>query len=300
MRRIIFSFSLLLVFAFAFSGIAQASNLVFYITGEKFKVKEAYLKDGSKAHIEPYGAYLKDHFPGAKGVDIYTKIESHSDYLYKKGENVDSNTGYNGSAPGYNGSAPGYPGPGGAWMGRFSVYNYNNYPGNQNSILTNPFTHGVAEYSMDIQQYGTWKNKTTLSTNVDFYYWNNANPADKHASWFILTDLHYKLGTMTAADGTDYHLYLEFNTNQLGPLIPGLQQLEGKVYEDALAALGLAAGTTLWGVYVPGDGVAREISFDIRGYANDPYAPAVPVPAAAWLMGTGVAGLIALRRRNKK
>ena len=292
MKRLSLGLIALFLFAFTQSGVAHATSKVFYITNEKFKVKEAYLKDGSNAHIEPYGAYLKDNFPGAKGVDIYTKIESHSDYLYQKGENVDSNTGYNGSVPGY-------PGPGGTWMGRFSVYNYNNYPDNQNDILANPFTHGVAEYSMDIQEYGTWKNKTTLSTSLDFYYWNNANPTDKHASWFILTDLHYKLGTMTAADGTDYHMYLEFSTNELGPLIPGLKQLEGQVYEDALAAMGLAAGTTLWGVYVPGDGVAREISFDIRGYANDPYAPAVPIPGAVWLMGTGIAGLVALRRRNR-
>lgn len=269
------------------SASAQATNLVFYITGETFKVKEAYLKNGNNAGIYADGHYLKDYTNGiAKGTDIYTKIESHSDYLFQKGENVDSNTGYGG--------------PGGKWMGRFSVYNYNNYSGNRDNILTNPFTHGVAEYSMNIQQYGTWANKQILTTSMDFYYWNNANPSDRHASWFILTDLHHKLGTVTAADGSDYHLYLEFNTNSVGSLAPGLKQLEGQVYEDALAALGLAAGTTLWGVYVPGDGVAREVTFDIRGYANDPYAPAVPVPAAAWLMGTGIAGLVALRRRNSK
>ena len=38
---------------------------------------------------------------------------------------------------------------------------------------------------------------------------------------------------------------------------------------------------------------------DMLIFEYDLRAPAVPVPAAAWLMGTGLAGLAALRRRNK-
>lgn len=292
MKRTLLIFTSLVVFAFAFSGAAQAlpvgTKHVFHIFGESFKVKEAYLKDGSNAHIEVNGAYLKDSFPGAKGTDIYTKIESTSDFLYQYETNaqldkdrwkVDSNPGL--------------------VMGRFSVYNYNNYAANQNSILENSFVHGVAEYSLNVQQYlnyGAKDPKWNLSTNVDFYYWNNANPNDRHASWFILTDLNYKLGTVTAADGTDYHMYLEFKSEN-GLTWPGLERLSGKLYDDALASLGLAAGTELWGLYVPGDGVAREVAFDIKGYAVDPYA--TPIPGAVWLMGTGVVGLLALRRRGK-
>lgn len=55
-----------------------------------------------------------------------------------------------------------------------------------------------------------------------------------------------------------------------------------------------AAGTIFFGFSLPG-GSRNEVDVIMAG----PVAPAVPVPAAVWLMGTGVAGIVAMRRKMK-
>lgn len=287
MKRILTGLTAILIFAFALSSFAYALPIgtkhMFYITGEQFKITEAYLANGDSAR-QMTGSFIKDG-TGAKGVDIYSKVESTSDYLYQYESNqqmpqddwkIDSNRGL--------------------IMGRFSVYNYNNY---LNGTLDNPFKHGVAEYSLNVQQYlkyGKNDPKYNLSASIDFYYWNNANTSG--GSWFILTQTAFELGTVTAADGVDYQLYLEVKQSD-GTTWPGVSKLTGDLYNQALAYFGFGAGTELYGLYIPADGVAREIGFDIAGYVKSPYA-ATPIPGAVWLMGTGVAGLLALRGRKSK
>lgn len=53
--------------------------------------------------------------------------------------------------------------------------------------------------------------------------------------------------------------------------------------------------TYFFGFAIPGSG--NTVDFVIA-FGTEPFSP-VPVPAAAWLMGSGVAGLLALRKRVK-
>lgn len=55
-----------------------------------------------------------------------------------------------------------------------------------------------------------------------------------------------------------------------------------------------AAGTIFFGFSLPG-GSPNVVDVILAA----PAAPAVPVPAAVWLMGTGLAGVIAMRRKMK-
>lgn len=56
------------------------------------------------------------------------------------------------------------------------------------------------------------------------------------------------------------------------------------------------AGTIFFGFKIPGNDSITQLDVIL---AANPSGPAVPVPAAVWLMGTGVAGLVALRRKTR-
>lgn len=289
MNRLIFTFSALLMLVFSFSLSAHALPIgqkhIFWVGNETFKITEAYLEDGSSAYHKT-GSFIKDVNIGAKGTDIYSKVESTSDYLYQYESNqqYDPNEWKVDSNPGL-------------IMGRFSVYNYNNYV---NGLLNNPFKQGKAEYNLDVRQYlnmGASAPKWNLTAEIDFYYWNNANSSK--GSWFILTQTAFELGKVTDSKGVEYDLYLEVKQSN-GTTWPGMEKLTGSLYQGALDYFGFASGTDIYGLYIPADGVAREIGFDIAGYAPGANPYVTPIPSAVWLMGTGIAGIIAVRRRNKK
>ena len=65
--------------------------------------------------------------------------------------------------------------------------------------------------------------------------------------------------------------------------------------DEDLEAFTFKAGTIFFGIKLPG-GSTNSVDFLM---AAGPLAPVVPVPAAVWLMGTGVAGVAALRRKMK-
>lgn len=67
------------------------------------------------------------------------------------------------------------------------------------------------------------------------------------------------------------------------------------VYQpEGQAGVIIEGGTFFLGLSLPGnnDGIDFVLAF-----SDAPFAPAVPVPAAVWLMGTGLAGIVALRKR---
>lgn len=85
-------------------------------------------------------------------------------------------------------------------------------------------------------------------------------------------------------DGERYSVYLSSN----------LQALEGEYLRMAQEYGGYSSDTALYGwTTVEGETLsnAYELSLTIM------HAP-VPLPGAIWLMGSGIAGLVALRRRN--
>jgi hypothetical protein len=57
---------------------------------------------------------------------------------------------------------------------------------------------------------------------------------------------------------------------------------------------------TWWaGTMLPGEGSAKK-TYDLTGASVFPSSPAVPIPSAVWLLGSGVIGLIGLKRRTNK
>lgn len=74
---------------------------------------------------------------------------------------------------------------------------------------------------------------------------------------------------------------------------------------DLIALFGSAIDYSLGGIiamtYAPATGVYPNGSLYIYEMSYSTYeSSAVPVPAAVWLMGTGLAGLVALKRRNNR
>jgi hypothetical protein len=65
----------------------------------------------------------------------------------------------------------------------------------------------------------------------------------------------------------------------------------GKDFEDLIAAI--ASGDLRIGLHVQGIPITG-------GTTSDSFVSSVPIPAAAWLLGSGLLGLVAIRRRKKQ
>lgn len=129
---------------------------------------------------------------------------------------------------------------------------------------------------------------TTLGASVDFFYKETTA-----GTLVYMVDYFVKLGSINK-DGQDYFFYAVADISQMEKT-----KLTGELYEEARANIGAPVGTPLYGWFAK-PGASVHFKFDIVVTDKDMAPAAVPVPAAVWLMGTGVAGLVALRRRNGK
>lgn len=108
-------------------------------------------------------------------------------------------------------------------------------------------------------------------------------------------------GFNIAAPATVADLYFEYYDVNLGSLERvALADLTMTVYQfygsmdyvvDGVSYG--SVGSIFFGFSIPGSG--NDIDFILAG---TPYAPSVPVPAAVWLFGTGLAGVYAVRKRS--
>lgn len=128
----------------------------------------------------------------------------------------------------------------------------------------------------------------TLGTFMDFYYMDTTG-----SDWVFMVDDYVRLGEIIY-NGVSYYFDIvsDMSNNKA-------TQLTGQAYEDAIVSSGLDYGTELWGWNIK-DGGKVHWKFDIVVTTQDRKPPAVPVPGAVWLMGTGLAGLAVMRRKNKK
>lgn len=129
-----------------------------------------------------------------------------------------------------------------------------------------------------------------LGVYIDFHYMETAT-----GTLVYTVGNSFKMGSIVQ-NGKEYFFYAVNDMSKLKK-----SELEGNLYDQALANIGGAADTELYGWFAkPGGNI--HFKFDIIVTDKDlaPSPPSVPVPAAAWLMGTGLAGLAALRRRSQK
>lgn len=288
MKRLLLTFTTLLVFAFAFSNMAMATGhwaeKIFTTTDGKAAnngFSQLRYADGTVLDFEQgkyvkttkqtynrtaYGAnyYLHDFHDTIQG-DLY--MSTAAKYSDPADRILSSNTYYH--------------------TGYFKQTNLKDLADPDKALVGGTM---VLDFNLKNDKKGTVENKIA---NIDFYTWEN--PANG-AMWLVFTQVAWDLGMITDAEGNEYHLYLELKsqpTNEEG----AYTQLRGQIYDDVLAGTGLAAGTNLFAWATdPADWQWFAFKLGAYGANVDPYA--TPVPAAVWLMGTGVAGLMALRRRN--
>lgn len=135
-----------------------------------------------------------------------------------------------------------------------------------------------------------------LAVDMDFYYL--ADVDSRHDLVYIIGDSFY-MGSFEYK-GTTYHVEL---INDFSDGSRAADKLEGALYKQAYdhaIAMGasVAWGDELYGMTIK-EGDKRHWKFDLVISTGGYNPPPVPVPAAVWLMGTGLAGLVALRRKNK-
>lgn len=137
-----------------------------------------------------------------------------------------------------------------------------------------------------------------FDTVMELYFLSGVGGKTGETDLVFMQNEFFRLGEFTVY-GTTYYLDIQIDISKGHKYV----QLEGPLYDQAYAqvlAMGgsMTYGDVLWGQYLDSDAKTR-IKFDIlamdRDRLNNP--PAVPVPAAVWLMGSGLAGLAALRRK---
>lgn len=283
MKRLLTIFATLLVFAFAMSGVAHAELMSEYGT-KVFDLKIGSSGNNGFSELRYADGKVESYAPGkydksatwTGGSLVYHNAFDAGD-MYQSHANADLDQN--------------------KWQANTNTYYHYGYfrLTNASKASTAPLTGGT--FNMEFQIKNTAdKNYSTVSTGpIDFHWWENP---DTGASYLIFTEVAWSLGKVTDSRGVEHNLYLQLK-DQPTAEETSYTQLSGDIYNKALAGTGLADGTNLFAWKTPA-GKAQYMAFSIGAYAPgaDPYA--APIPGAAWLMGSGVAGLIALRRRNQK
>lgn len=127
----------------------------------------------------------------------------------------------------------------------------------------------------------------TVNSALDFHFLETPNVGNYQDDIFFMTqaEILKSVGSFTY-EGIEYNVSIHSN----------VKQLEGEYLKMAQKALGVGSNTVLYGWTTKENQThtnVYELALDVTA------TPPVPVPAAVWLMGTGLAGLAALKRRNE-
>lgn len=281
MKRILTTVTALMVFALAFSGMVQAETYtgmeaIFSTSNSKVSFSDVvYANGGSNKHNSATTIYLdanstasKGHFTGVASMqwDLYQKTSITE--LYKNNKDM------------YYAESINY--------GHQTYWNmYNKNPEDRTNELQSFI------WNVNFKVTNTAK-KDPLSIDV-----KAALQAHFYNDWVFFTTDHWYLGDLQGANGVDYALYFELksvNSHEEA----GYTIIDGELYNEIMnSQLGIAAGSTLYGWYLHDESL-QHMAFNIGAYGPlaNPYA--TPIPGAVWLLGTGVAGIVAMRRRNAK
>lgn len=273
MKRLLIAFTTLLVFAFAFSGMAQASLNAHYtemytISGEKGGITSVTYADGTTKS----GKYLSDPTKWTGGkiyhfehIDTNLRQQKSDSQLGLDARKLYTDNYYHASY--------------------FDLYNTK---GASNNMLKS----GTAEMSFNLKdKSGT----NSFGTSMDFFLYED----NGGGYWLIFTELAWSLGQITDVNGATYELYLELKNTPTFEEAGYTNMKLHSEYKDMLSYFNFTDNQNMFGFYVP-DGEERHIAFTLRGYGDQVNPHHTPIPGAVWLMGSGVAGLLALRRRNSK
>lgn len=129
--------------------------------------------------------------------------------------------------------------------------------------------------------------KVTSSINFSFYETPNTGDYQNDIFYMTASEIMKGVGDFTY-NGERYYVYLHSN----------IQALEGEYLRMAQEHGGYSSDTILYGwTTLEGETFSNGYQLSLR-ISQTP--PSVPVPGAVWLMGTGIAGLVAMKRRGKK
>lgn len=127
----------------------------------------------------------------------------------------------------------------------------------------------------------------TVGSALDFHFLETMNYGvgyDDDIFFMTQAEIMKSLGSFKI-DGVDYYV----------ALYTRLGELTGKYLEMARNALGVGDDVMLYG-WTTEEGQSLTNAYDLK-LTVSLTPPSVPVPGAVWLMGTGIAGLAAMRRR---
>lgn len=282
MKRLFLAVTTLIALSLSVSGPAQAvewGETMFTVsTGKSGNngFSELHYKDGTTKEFA-YGKYDKNTNLSGKDKSSITYTNAMEGHLYQPWANqymdddykyVTSNTYYHSS-----------------------YMRLKNPAGNS----SNPLTGGKINVEFDVKNNGKGAVNQTVSTAIDFHWWEDPSTG---TAWMVFTELAWSVGTITDANGAEYELYIELkdqNTAEESAYI----KLAGGIYDKVLDGIGLDGKPNLFAFAIP-DGKEMWMAFKMGAYGSAVNPHATPVPGAVWLMGTGLAGIIAIRRRNAK
>lgn len=160
--------------------------------------------------------------------------------------------------------------------------NHKNMP-----IHTKSLTSGTILTSITLSGDGG-KANFNISSALNFHFIETPNVGNYQNDIFFMTqeEIMKSVGQFTY-EGIEYEVSIHTN----------VKALESEYLNMAQTALGVSSSTILYGWTTEENqnkSNVYELSLEV---SYNP--PVVPVPAAVWLMGTGLAGLAALKRRKK-
>lgn len=280
MKRLLLTFATLVVFAFAMGGVAHAGlnghyYEAFSITKEDGGMTSATLKDGTVVGPKTGNNYITDPYTWSGGkvyhfdtADTHVRQQKSETQLGLDSRKLYSDNYYH--------------------VSYFDLYNTKGASGNM-------LKQGTAEFNFKMTEYANSKNAYDFNTSMDFYLYETANGG----YWLMFSQLAWSLGRVTDANGAEYEMYLRLKDTPTFEEAGYTNMKLHSEYADMLKYFNFADGQDLFGFYIP-DGEERHIAFTLGGYGDNVNPYAAPIPGAVWLMGSGVAGLIALRRRSQK
>ena len=182
------------------------------------------------------------------------------------------------------------------------------------SFLSSPAATGFS-YTIDGATYSPYGSSTTASTSRN----RTAGLLDGVFTSMGATTTPSNLANATLANGVNYvnGINLEVSSGAFQPLLTAPESTSGAAYDSGaqqkfglfssndLAALGSAVG--LFGVTGDGSSTALEtyvlgsVTLSSAGVLtiNNGAVSSVPLPAAVWLFGSGLMGLVGVSRRRK-